>query len=76
MTIVAGRCFNRGLENNVVTLKDDVIRIHSFDKDGLGIYRNEINDINKSSASFVMNLNKHDYDVLSKFEQIKIKKDG
>ena len=76
MTVVAGRCFNRGLENNVVTLKDDVIRIHSFNKDGLGIYRNETNDINKSSASFVMNLNKHDYDVLSKFEQIKIKKDG
>ena len=38
MTIVAGRCFNRGLENNVVTLKNDVIRIHSFGKDGLGIY--------------------------------------
>lgn len=56
MTIVAGRCFNRGLENNVVTLKNDVIRIHSFGKDGLGIYRNETNDINKSSASFVMNL--------------------
>ena len=76
MTIVAGRCFNRGLENNVVTLEADVIRVHSFDKDGLGIYRNETNDINKSSVSFVMNLNKHDYDVLSKFEQIKIKKDG
>ena len=69
MTIVAGRCFNRGLENNVVTLEADVIRVHSFDKDGLGIYRNETNDINKSSVSFVMNLNKHDYDVLSKLNK-------
>nr|DAU39053.1 MAG TPA: hypothetical protein [Caudoviricetes sp.] len=75
MTMISGKYFNRGLENNIAHLKGEKIYVHNFDGKELGIFRTEILE-KETGEDFKMNLNKHDYDLLSKFSLLDIKKDA
>lgn len=68
---VEGYHFKRGMNNNIITIVDDVIQIHSYDTIGTGIIRKEKLDfIQTGELSFI--LNKKDFNILRNFNEMDI----
>lgn len=76
MTKVKGSHFCRAMENNFIQISGGTIRIHSFDKNGLGLLRNEPNEFKEAAEDLRFYLNKADMNVLTKFEDLDIKMTG
>lgn len=76
MTMVKGAHFIRAMEFNFITISQGSIRIHSFDKNGLGLLRNEPNEFKEAAEDLKFFLNKADMNVLTKFEDIEITMNG
>ena len=76
MTKVKGSHFCRAMENNFIQISGGTIRIHSFDKNGLGLLRNEPNEFKEAAEELRFYLNKADMNVLTKFEDLDIQMTG
>lgn len=76
MTKVKGSHFNRAMEFNFITINQGTVRIHSFDKNGLGLLRNEPNEYKEAAEDLRFFLNKADMNVLAKFEDLEISMNG
>lgn len=72
MTKVKGSHFARAMEFNFIQISQGTIRIHSFDKNGLGLLRNETNEFKEAADPLKFSLSKSDMAVLAKFEELEI----
>ncbi len=75
MTTIGGHHFGRGLENNCITIQGKKILIHSFNKDGSGLYRSEENTAG-GSEEYKFNVKQSDMAIMAKFETLEVKKAG
>lgn len=72
---VEGYHFKRAMNNNIITIIDDVIQIHSYDDIGSGIIRKEkLEFLQNGELHFI--LNKKDFNLLRSFNEIDITVDG
>lgn len=72
---VEGHHFKRGMNNNIVTIIDNTIQIHSYDDLGSGILRKEaLGFIQRGELHFAMN--KKDFALLKNFNEMEISMKG
>ncbi|WP_195397609.1 hypothetical protein [Holdemania sp. 1001302B_160321_E10] len=72
---VEGFHFKRGMDNNIVSIVDDTIQIHSYDNIGTGIIRKEkLGFIQNGEIKFI--LNKKDFNLLRNFNEMDISMNG
>ena len=72
---VEGFHFKRGMDNNIVSIVDDTIQIHSYDSIGTGIIRKEkLGFIQNGEIKFI--LNKKDFNLLRNFNEMDISMNG
>lgn len=72
---VEGFHFKRGMDNNIVSIVDDTIQIHSYGSIGTGIIRKEkLGFIQNGEIKFI--LNKKDFNLLRNFNEMDISING
>lgn len=72
---IEGFHFKRGMNNNIISIIDDTIQIHSYDDIGTGIIRKEkLGFIQSGEIKFI--LNKKDFNLLRNFNEMDISMQG